>query len=122
MLDYHYCLFLGDTNFFIDFLLEHSAIAVFDDHNFESLVFVDVIAFDYMLALALHHELGLCFAETASDLAHFLVGLELDCSQVENLYSYHAFGLVIHAFVDLPEGSSSYLIVNDVFVDSGVGY
>ena len=61
------------------------------------------------------------FAEAASDLTHFLVGLEFDCSQIEHFDSYHKFCLVIHALVDLTECSASDLVVYDVFVDSGVG-
>lgn len=121
LLDYHNCLFLGDSYFFIDLLLQHSAIAKFDYHDFEGVVFVDVIASHDMLALAEHHQLGLGFAETTSDLAHFLVGLELDCAEVEHFNGDHALGLVIHAFVDLAECASADLVVDDVFVDAGVG-
>jgi len=66
--------------------------------------------------------LGLGFAQAASDLAHFLIGFELDCSEVKHFYSYQAFSLVIHTFIDLAECTSSDLVVHDVFINSCIGY
>lgn len=102
-------------------MLQHATVAEFDDHDLERIVFIDVVASDYVIALAEHHELGLGSAEAATDLAHFLVGLELDCPEVEHFDCHHALCLVVHAFVDLPECSPSDLVVDDVFVDAGVG-
>ncbi len=102
-------------------MLQHAAVAELDYHDLEGVVFVDVVASHDVLAIAKHHQLRLGFAEAAADLAHFLVGLELDCSQIEHFDSYHAFGLVVHALVDLSECAASDLAVYDVFIDSCVG-
>ena len=102
-------------------MLKHTAVAELDYHDLQGVVFVDVVASHDVLALAEHHQLGLGFAEAAADLAHFLVGLELDCSEIEHFDSDHAFGLVVHALVDLSECAASNLVVYDVFIDSCVG-
>jgi hypothetical protein len=97
--------------------LKSAPVTEFDYHYFEGFVFVDVEASDYIIAVAEHHQLRLCFAETSANLLYSLTGVKLDCLEVQNFDGNNIFCLIIHAFVYCSEGTSADFFVDDVFAD-----
>jgi len=96
-----YGFLFGDSVSVGDFLGESAAIAVFDDHNFQPLVLVDIIQFHDVIGVNSHHKFGLCFGEPLADLLDLGAAfLPVDGDEIKNFYSYLLFSLVIHASVD----------------------
>lgn len=97
----HHCLSLWDPAFLIYFRLQGLAVAVFDGHDLEVLVAVDVKALDEVGTVALIHQSGLRFAESLLDLLDEFALLIADCPEIHNLDGHLFFGPVIHGLVDL---------------------
>lgn len=98
---------LRNSHFVVYLIAQLASIAVLHNYNLEPFIFVHIEAFDYIFAVADHHELGFSLAESPFNLFDSFVGFFFDSEEVEYLDCDCLFGGVVHAFVDGPEGSSA---------------
>lgn len=77
-----------DSGFGFDFLLEFASVAELHDDEFEVFVLVDVVAFDDVVAVADHHQLGLGLAESFFYLFDLGVGFFVYLVEVDDFDGY----------------------------------
>lgn len=113
-------LTLSQSLLIVNFSLKSFAITVFNHHQFEIIILVNVIALQKMRTITHIHQFWLWLAKPDTDGFYSRISLLTDISQVHKFQSYLSLSLIIHASIDLSIWTFSNDVINDIFIDNHI--